>query len=147
MKQGIRQWFKSPSCCFNWIILFWSGVWFAVLWLSVKLSCAIFALCQIYSRCCASGNQSTDLNSISIFSYYIILIFCIWEIQWSRSCSIALFFIMKVLFSGVCSWTTEVKSAELFCFLNILIKRTLCKDIWKKQVRMLLSCLLHMWKT
>lgn len=69
MKQGIRQWFKSPSCCFNWIILlFWSGVWFAVLWLSVKLSCAVFALCQIYSRCCASGNQSTDLNSISIFS-------------------------------------------------------------------------------
>lgn len=86
MKHGIRQWFKSRSCCFNWIILlFWSGVWFAMLRLSVKLSCAIFALCQIYSRCCASGNQtSTDLNSISVFCSHMILIFCIWEMQWSR---------------------------------------------------------------
>lgn len=59
MKQGLRQWFKSPSCCLNWIILlFWSGVWLAVLSLSVKLSCTIFALCQIYSRCYASGNQT-----------------------------------------------------------------------------------------
>lgn len=70
MREGISQWFKSSNCCFNWIIiLFWSGISFALLWLSVKLSYAIFALCQIYSRCCASGYQ-TDLNSVTIFLIY-----------------------------------------------------------------------------
>lgn len=107
MKQGIRQWFKFPSCCPNLIIfLFWSGVSFAVLQLSVKLSCAVL----FYARFIPDAvpleiKLSTDLNSISIFSLYITLLFCIWEILWSRSCSMSLiyksvFFFLRRVISG-----------------------------------------------
>jgi len=50
---------------------------------------------------------------------------------------------MRVLFSGVCSQTIEVKPAELCSFPDILIKRTYyVKMSEKRQVRMLLFCFL-----